>query len=95
MMLLVDDDGNKIGTFPRQKVIDMSEAEGKDIVQLHYDFNEKVATVRLVDLGKYLYEKQRTAKEKKKVQKTQQMKQIKFGYNIGENDFALKMKQIR
>lgn len=94
-MLLVDENSNKIGLFPRQKVIDMSQEEGKDIVQLHYDFNEKVATVRLVDLGKYLYEKQRTAKEKKKNQKTTQMKQIKFSYNIGDNDFALKMKQIR
>ena len=76
-------------------MVALSEEKWLDMIQLHYDFNEKVATVRLVDLGKYLYEKQKTIKEKKKTQKKQWMKQIKFRYSIGENDLKLKKEKIR
>jgi len=94
-MLLIAEDGSKMGTMPRHKVLAMWEAQGKDVIQLHYDFNEKIATVKLVDFGKYMYEKQKAAKEQKKNSKQQSMKQMKFRYSIGDNDFALKMKKIK
>gem|GEM_PF-4331482 len=42
-----------------------------------------------------MYEKQKAAKEQKKNSKQQSMKQMKFRYSIGDNDFALKMKKIK
>jgi translation initiation factor IF-3 len=60
---------------------------------MHYDFREKIATVKLVDLGKYLYEQQKAKKEKKKKQQKKGLKQLKFGYSIGDNDLQLKVKK--
>ena len=94
-MILVNSKGEQLWKFPRKKVVEISQIKWLDIIQLHYDFNEKVATVRLVDLGKYLYEAQKATKEKKKTQKKQWMKQIKFWYSIGDNDLAMKISKIR
>ncbi len=94
-IILVDETGKQLGKYPRRKMVEISEAKWLDMIQLHYDFNEKVATVRLVDLGKYLYEKQKTVKEKKKTQRKQGIKQIKFRYSIGENDLVMKKNKIR
>jgi len=93
-MIIIGDNNEKLGKFSRDKVFEMGHDAGMDIVQLHYDFQEKVATVKLVDFGKYMYEKQKNAKEKRKQQK-KPMKQIKFWYSIGDNDLALKVKNIR
>jgi len=76
-MIIIGDNNEKLGKFSRDKVFEMGHDAGMDIVQLHYDFQEKVATVKLVDFGKYMYEKQKNAKEKRKQQK-KPMKQIKF-----------------
>ena len=91
-MLVLGNAGEKIWLFPRRKVQEMSQQKWLDIIQLHYDFDKKVATVKLVDLWKYLYEKQKLEKEKKKTQK-KPLKQIKFGYSIGDNDLQLKIKK--
>lgn len=45
----------------------------------------------MVDYGKYMYNKQKEDKEKKKTQKAKGMKEVKFGYTIGDNDLQLKI----
>jgi translation initiation factor IF-3 len=52
-----------------------------------------LSTVRLTDYGKYMYQKGKDEREKKKSQKGKDMKEIKLSYNIGENDLALKIKK--
>lgn len=47
----------------------------------------------MVDYGRYMYNKQKEDKEKKKTQKAKGMKEVKFGYTIGENDLQLKIKK--
>jgi translation initiation factor IF-3 len=52
-----------------------------------------LSTVRLTDYGKYMYNKGKEDKEKKRQQKGKDMKEIKLSYNIGENDLSLKIKK--
>ena len=50
-----------------------------------------VCTAKMVDYGKYMYNKQKEEKAKKQTQKAKGMKEVKFGYTIGDNDLQLKI----
>lgn len=54
-----------------------------------------VSTVKMVDYGKYQYQKSKDEKDKKKTQKPKVLKEVKLNYAIGDNDLALKMKKAR
>jgi translation initiation factor IF-3 len=71
----------------------MAEEAGLDLVQITYDPEKMLSTVRMTDYGKYMYQKGKDDREKKKSQKGKDMKEIKLSYNIGENDLALKIKK--
>lgn len=60
-----------------------------------YNPVEMVCTAKMVDYGKYMYNKQKEEREKKKTQKAKGMKEIKFGYTIGDNDLQLKIKKTQ
>ncbi|USN56667.1 MAG: hypothetical protein H6766_06690 [Candidatus Peribacteria bacterium] len=68
-MLVLDEDGGTIGTMSRRDAQQLALEQEKDIIQIHYNFEEKVATVKLVDLGQYLYDLKKKQKEQKKTQK--------------------------
>lgn len=71
----------------------MAEEQGLDLVQLRYDQTTMTSTVRMVDYGKYMYQKGKDEREKKKTMKPTVLKEIKINYAIGENDLQLKMKK--
>lgn len=91
--MLIDDSGEKVGPVPRLKALSMAEEQGLDLVQMGYNPEEQVATARIVDFGKYMYDKKKDETDKKKKQKQKGQKEIKFGYGIGDNDLALKIKK--
>lgn len=94
-ILLIGDDGQKLGIVPRAQALAQAQELWLDLVQLAYDPNEQVATAKIVDFGKYMYEKKKRDNEKKKSQAAKWQKEIKFGYNIGDNDLALKIKKAQ
>ncbi|MBU0626412.1 translation initiation factor IF-3 [Patescibacteria group bacterium] len=66
-----------------------------DIIQMRYDQQDMVSTVKMADYGKYMYQKQKDEKEKKKNQKPTTLKEMKLNYAIGLNDLNLKIKKGR
>jgi translation initiation factor IF-3 len=71
----------------------MAEEQGKDLVQIKYDAESMTSTVKLVDYGKYMYQKSKDDREKRKTQKPTTLKEIKISYAIGENDLQMKLKK--
>lgn len=90
---IIDDEKQNLWTFPRRRALEMAEEAGLDLVQITYDPEKMLSTVRMTDYGKYMYQKGKDDREKKKSQKGKDMKEIKLSYNIGENDLALKIKK--
>jgi translation initiation factor IF-3 len=58
---------------------------------LSYDRDKMLSTVKMVDYGKYMYNKGKEEKEKRKKQKVKEMKEIKIKYGIGDNDLRMKI----
>ncbi len=90
-IMIVDEEGNNLGVFPRTKALMMKDEAGLDLVQLSYDRDKMVSTVKMVDYGKYMYDKSKEEKAKRKKQKVKEMKETKIKYSIAENDLRMKM----
>lgn len=80
--MVIDIEGNKLGIMPRLKALEMAQTQNVDLVQLSYNQEEQVSTAKLVDYGKYMYDKKKGEQEKKKHNKTKEQKELKFGYTI-------------
>jgi len=92
-IMVVDSEWKNLWTFTRNRALELAEQSGLDLVQLNYDPVSKVCTAKIVDYGKYAYQKQRDDKEKNKKQKKKVLKEIKLTYMIWQNDLDLKVKK--
>lgn len=92
-IMIIDDEKQNLGTFPRRRALEVAEEAGLDLVQIAYNPDDMLSTVRLTDYGKYMYQKGKEEKERKKQQKWRDMKEIKISYAIWDNDLALKIKK--
>lgn len=94
-IVIVDEEKNNLGSFPRRRALEIAEEKWLDLVQMHYDPITQICTALITDYGKYMYKKQKDAKEKKKTQKQRSLKELKISYAIWENDLKLKIKKWR
>jgi translation initiation factor IF-3 len=93
-MLVIDEEWNKIWEMTKQEALNLAQQEEKDLIQIWYNPQERKAVVKLIEYWKFMYQLKKQQKEKKKKQKVKWLKEIKFWYNIGKNDFELKIKKI-
>ena len=56
--------------------------------------NAEPPVCRVMDYGKFLYEKSKTQKEQKKKQKQVQIKEIKFRPGTDEGDYQVKLRNL-
>ena len=82
--------GEKFGNVSFKEALDKSK-ENK--VQLALMSDGDIPVVKLVDVGKILFEQKKNKKKNK--QSIQKIKEIKFGLNVGEHDFNIKVNHIK
>jgi translation initiation factor IF-3 len=92
-ILLIDESGETIWTVSRFEAIKRSQELEMDLVQVSYDAATMISTCKIIDFGKFQYEKKKLENEKKKATKIKWQKEIKFWYNIGDNDLQFKLDQ--
>ncbi len=92
-IIIIDEEWNNIWTYPRRRALEIAQEEWKDLVQMRYDQETMTSTVKLLDYGKYMYQKQKDEKEKKKNHKNVWLKELKLNYAIWDNDLQLKLKK--
>ena len=90
---VIDEEWENLWEMPRAKALNMAWEKWLDLVQISYDPKTKTCTAKIVDFGKYQYDQKKAENEKKKKQKKKWQKNIKFGYNIWDNDLDLKIKK--
>lgn len=76
-----------------QDALNKAEEEGLDLVEMSPQAEPPV--VKMVNWGKYQYEKTKQEQRARRKSKAQEMKQLRFGLKIGEHDLEVKQKQIR
>ena len=71
----------------------LAEQHGLDLVEITPNANPPVC--RIMDFGKFKYEEGQKKKQAKKNQSKVVTKEIKFHANVDENDYQLKVRNIR
>ena len=89
---MIDQDGEQAGIVPIQQALDMAEQASLDLVEISP--NAEPPVCRIMNYGKFLYEKTKNAKEQKKKQKVVQVKEIKFRPVTDEGDYQVKLRSL-
>lgn len=90
---LIDENGNQIGIVSSREALNIARDRNLDLVAIAPNANPPVC--KIVDLGKYLYEKNKKEKEAKKKQMKVEMKQMRYRLKIDKNDLDTKNKKVR
>ena len=85
-------DGEQLGVVSAREALEMAEKAGLDLVEISP--NAQPPVCRIMDYGKFLYEKSKAAKEQKKKQKQIQVKEVKFRPGTDEGDYQVKLRNL-
>ena len=90
---MLDPNGVMIGVMATREAQRMAENLDLDLVEITP--NAVPPVCRIMDYGKFKYEESIKAKQQRKAQKVQKVKEIKFHPGTDTNDFNYKLNQIR
>lgn len=77
----------------RQEALKLAEDAGVDLVEISPSADPPVA--KIVDWGKYQYQKMKEQQKNRKSSKQSELKQMRFGLKIGSGDLEIKLRKIR
>ena len=89
-MRLIGPNGEQLGVLPTQRALAHAQDLGYDLVEIAPNAVPPVA--KILDFGKYRFEKQQEAKEAKKRQKSVTWKEIRVTPKIDDHDIETKVK---
>ncbi|WP_456455172.1 translation initiation factor IF-3 [Thermovibrio sp.] len=92
-VLVIDEDGTKLGVMPTLKALQLAKEKGLDLVEVSP--NAKPPVCRIMDYGKYKYQMQKKMHEAKKKQKTIEVKTVKVRPRTDEHDMQVRIKQVK
>ena len=76
-----------------RSALDKAREAGLDLVEISPNATPPVA--KIVDWGKYQYQKMKEQQRNKKNARTSEIKQMRLGLKIGQNDLNIKLRKIR
>ncbi len=91
-MRVIDEDGTQLGVLSRAEALQLAADRGLDLVEISPDANPPVAKV--VDWGKYNYQRTKQLQKNKRNAKTADIKQMRFGLKISDHDLGVKLKKV-
>ncbi len=77
----------------RQDALKAAEEAGLDLVEISPNADPPVA--KIIDWGKYQYQKMKEAQKSRRNSKQSELKQMRFGMKIGQGDLEIKLRKIR
>ncbi|MFZ5698467.1 MAG: translation initiation factor IF-3 [Pseudomonadota bacterium] len=89
---LIDPEGLQLGIVSIQEALAKAEELTLDLVEISPDAEPPVC--RLMDFGKFIFEKRRSDKEAKKKQRQMQIKEIKIRPGTDEGDYQVKLRNL-
>ncbi|MCL1990254.1 MAG: translation initiation factor IF-3 [Defluviitaleaceae bacterium] len=92
-MLVVGPNKEQLGLMKRTRALDLAAEKNMDLVCVAPQADPVVC--RIMDYGRYKYEKQRHERESRKKQVTVSLKEVRLSANIEDHDFNTKLKNAR
>jgi len=89
---VIDEDGQQLGVMSKEEALSAALKRGLDLVEISPNASPPVA--KIVDWGKYNYQKTKQAQKNKRNTKATELKQMRFGLKISEHDLDVKLKKV-
>ncbi|MDQ1300648.1 MAG: translation initiation factor [Chloroflexota bacterium] len=88
---VIDEEGQQLGILPTYEAIRLAQEHGVDLVEVAP--NAVPPVCRLLDFGKFQYERQKKEREARRAQKVIEVKEIRLRPRTGEHDLDTKVRQ--
>lgn len=82
-----------MGILSRREALQLAESRELDLVEISPDAKPPVA--KIIDWGKYNYQKTKQQQKNRKSAKTLELKQIRMGLKISDHDLGIKLDRAR
>lgn len=92
-MRVIGADGEQLGILPLAEALRLADEAGVDLVEISPSATPPVA--KITDWGKYQYQKMKELQKNRKKAKVSELKQMRLGLKIGQNDLDIKLRKIR
>ena len=90
---VIASDGSQLGVMKTARALEMAYDQGMDLVEMNASGPTPVC--KIMDYGKYRFDRSKKEKESRKKQVTVEVKEIKFSCRIGQHDFDTKISHAR
>lgn len=90
---VIGSDGEQLGIMSRTDALQKASDAGVDLVEISPNADPPVA--KIVDWGKYQYQKMKEQQRNRKASRQSELKQMRFGLKIGSGDLEIKLRKIR
>lgn len=90
---VIGGDGKQLGVMTRNEALTMAREQNLDLVEVAPQADPPVC--RLMDFGKYQYERAKREREARKSQKQIEVKEIRLRPKTGEHDIAVVLRRAR
>ena len=92
-VLVIDDEGEQLGTMPTFEAIQLAQERGLDLVEVAPAAQPPVC--RLLDYGKFRYLQTKKEREGRKTQKINLLREVRFRPRIGDHDMEAKKRLVK
>ena len=89
---VIDEDGQQLGVLSKQEALALAESRELDLVEVSPNADPPVC--KIVDWGKYNYQRTKQLQKQKRGAKNPELKQMRFGLKIGDHDLDVKLKKV-
>ena len=89
---VIDEDGQQLGVLSKREALELAAQRELDLVEVSPNADPPVAKV--VDWGKYNYQRTKQLQKQKRNAKASELKQMRFGLKIGDHDLDVKLKKV-
>jgi translation initiation factor IF-3 len=90
---VIHEDGTQLGVMSRAEALQAARDADLDLVEISPNASPPV--VKIIDWGKYNYQKTKQQQKNKRNAKAQELKQIRTGLKISDHDLEVKAKKVR
>jgi translation initiation factor IF-3 len=90
---VIDSQGAMIGVIPTREALQRAQEEGLDLVEV--DAKAHPPVCKILDFGKYKYEKKKQEAQRRASQTVVELKEIKLRPKTDDHDIAFKVKHAR
>ncbi len=90
---VIGDAGEQIGVLPTTRALELARERELDLVLVAPNAQPPVA--RILDYGKYAYQKEKELKKQRAQNKGGDVKTVKLSVRIGKNDFDIRVQQAK